>query len=128
NIWYNISLHLKLYLVYGQETNLLLSYNINYTIQETIWNNDTQSYNEVIDRKIIFWNVRRPTRLTQDYPVFEILELNINLPVLPIPGIGYIEYIICLVFLYVFIKVYRSAKKKKKSNTEKRDKPQGGAE
>ncbi|MHA1672995.1 MAG: hypothetical protein ACTSYI_05155 [Promethearchaeota archaeon] len=79
--WYNISLDLKLYLVYGKESNILLSYNINFTIAEHY--HETTSSLEIqerFQRKIIFWNIRKPDELTEDYPILEVLDLpNFNL-------------------------------------------------
>jgi hypothetical protein len=115
--WFNITLNLKLYLVYGQETNLLLSYNINYTIQEIYWNNQTQSHDTYVERKIIFWNVRRPTKLTTDYPIFEVLRI----PAINIPGFEY--YLLGSVALYIIYRVskYSKNKKKLKITTEEGD-------
>lgn len=115
--WFNITLNLKLYLVYGQDTNLLLSYNINYTIQEIYWNNQTQSHDTYVERKIIFWNVRRPTELTTDYPIFEVLRI----PAISIPGFEY--YLLGSVALYIIYRVskYSKNKKKLKITTEEGD-------
>ena len=75
NAWHNITLDLNLYLVYGEESNILLSYNINFTIMEKIFNQDLGIHKEIIQRKIIFWNIRQPDELTRDYPIFEVLDL-----------------------------------------------------
>jgi len=109
--WFNITLNLKLYLVYGQETNLLLSYNINYTIQEIYWNNQTQAHDTYTERKIIFWNVRRPTDLTTDYPIFEVLRI----PAINIPGFEY--YLLGIIAFYIFFTIKKSSKNKKKLKT-----------
>lgn len=79
--WYNISLDLKLYLVYGQKSNILLSYNINFTIAEHFQDINTLEITNRYQRKIIFWNIRKPDELTKDYPILEVLDLpefNLN--------------------------------------------------
>ena len=75
NAWHNITLDLKLYLVYGLESNILLSYNINFTIAETIFNGESGVHENIYQRKIIFWNIRQPDELTEDYPIIEVLDI-----------------------------------------------------
>jgi hypothetical protein len=75
NAWHNITLDLKLYLVYGLESNILLSYNINFTIAETIFNPEHGAHEDTYQRKIIFWNIRQPDELTEDYPIIEVLDI-----------------------------------------------------
>lgn len=104
--YYNSTFDLKLYLVYGLETNILLSYNINFSIQEKMFGQPDK-----IQRKIIFWNIRRPTELTEDYPVIEIIEI----PTYPLNSIG----IISILTISVMIKL-RINKLKLGKNSENR--------
>ena len=111
--WYNITLDLKLFLVYGTTTNLLLSYNINYTITVLEWDDTNKIHSEYIQRQIIFWNVRLPTPLTIDYPLFEILEIpTVDFPQLPFILLG-------VVAIYISINVFMNIRGWKKNRREK---------
>jgi len=99
NAWYNSTLDLKLYLVYGKVSNILLSYNINFTITETYYDGETLNNQEDIQRKIIFWNIREPVELTEDYPLSEIFNFpSFNLDIISYIALGAIPVILIVIF------------------------------
>lgn len=74
--YYQHDFYLKLYLVYGEKSNILLSYNINFTLAEKVFESSlNNTIYENTQRRIIYWNIREPVELTEDYPIIEVLDI-----------------------------------------------------
>jgi hypothetical protein len=109
NAWYNITFDLKLYLVYGLQSNILLSYNINWSITDWIYNESSGEHYMNDQRKLMYWNIREPTSLTEEYPITELFNID-----------SYNPFIIGFVFLVIVPLELKLISKKRKISTKQK--------